>query len=180
MPHGVPRRNLPAAVLDRIVQAALPNCRVLASEPLTDGLRNASFKLRLHPSPEPVVLRIYEHDALLCQKELDIMRLVRAAVPLPEVLHAEPHGWEDLPPFTLARWLEGVSFLDLKRSGDAEAIADGAGRLVMRGVHRKKQLALAREAFELRSIGQPGAAVPTFLDPCSFLVPFFSDDCGQL
>jgi len=126
MPHGVPRRNLPAAVLDRIVQAALPNCRVLASEPLTDGLRNASFKLRLHPSPEPVVLRIYEHDALLCQKELDIMRLVRAAVPLPEVLHAEPHGWEDLPPFTLARWLEGVSFLDLKRSGDAEAIAQAS------------------------------------------------------
>jgi aminoglycoside phosphotransferase (APT) family kinase protein len=121
-----PRRSLPVPVLERIVHAAFPGCRVLGSEPLGDGFRNANFKLQLDPAPEPVVLRIYEHDPSLCQKEIDLMRLVGGTVPVPEVIHAEPRGWEDLPPFTLTRWVEGISFRDLKRSGDAEAIAQAA------------------------------------------------------
>lgn len=99
---------------------------MLSSEPLGDGYRNANFKLFLDPAHEPVVLRIYEHDASLCQKEVDLMRLVSDSVPVPEVIHAEPLGWEELPPFTLTRWVEGVSFRDLKRIGDAEAIAQAA------------------------------------------------------
>jgi len=120
-----PRRSPPAPVLDRIVRA-FPGCRVLSSEPLGDGLRNANFKLHLAPWREPFVLRIYEHDASLCQKEIDLMRLVGGTVPVPQVIHAEPHGWEDLPPFTLTRWIEGISFRDLKRTGDAGAIAEAA------------------------------------------------------
>lgn len=121
-----PRRSLPVPVLERIVHAVFPGCQVLASEPLGDGFRNANFKLHLDSAPEPVVLRIYEHDASLCQKEVDLMRLVGGTVPVPEVIHAEPRGWEDLPPFTLARWVEGISFRDLKRGGDAAAIAQAA------------------------------------------------------
>jgi aminoglycoside phosphotransferase (APT) family kinase protein len=121
-----PRRSLPAPVLDRIVHTAFPRCRLLASEPLRDGLRNSNFKLYLDRPTEPVVLRIYEHDASLCQKEIDLMRLVGKTVPAPVVIHAEPHGWEGQPPFTLTQWVEGIAFRDLKRSGDAEAIAQAA------------------------------------------------------
>ena len=121
-----PRRSLPAPVLHRIAHTAFPGCRVLSSEPLGDGKRNANFKLHLDPAPGPVVLRIYEHDPALCQKEIDLMRLVGAAVPVPEVIYAQPHGWEDLPPFTFTRWIEGITFKELKRSGDAEAIAQAA------------------------------------------------------
>jgi aminoglycoside phosphotransferase (APT) family kinase protein len=121
-----PRRDIPAPILERILHAAFPGRRLLASEPLGDGLRNSNFKLYLDPVPEPVVLRIYEHDRSLCRKEIDLMRLVGAAVPVPEVIYAEVLGWEDLPPFTLARWVEGVAFRDLKRSGDAEALAQAA------------------------------------------------------
>jgi aminoglycoside phosphotransferase (APT) family kinase protein len=73
-----------------------------------------------------LVLRIYEHDASLYQKELDLMRLVAGVVPVPEVIYAEPLGWDDLPPFRLTRWVEGITFRDLKRNGDAEAIAEAA------------------------------------------------------
>jgi hypothetical protein len=58
-----PRRTLPPETLDRIVHTAFPRCRVVDMQPLGDGLRNANFKLRLDGQPEPVVLRIYEHDA---------------------------------------------------------------------------------------------------------------------
>ena len=50
-------------------------------------------------------------------------RLAGGLVPVPAVIHAEPYGLEGLPPFTLARYVEGISLRDLRRSGDAGAIA---------------------------------------------------------
>jgi aminoglycoside phosphotransferase (APT) family kinase protein len=109
---------------DRSIRISGP--RVIACELLADGLRNANFKLRLDSLAESFVLRIYEHDATLCQKELDLMRLVSGSVPVPEVVAAEPNGWEGLPPFTLTRWVDGITFRDLKRSGDLGAIGEAA------------------------------------------------------
>src|SRR5208337_3394275 len=91
-----PRRSLPAPVLERIAHTAFPGCRVLSSEALGDGKRNANFKLQLDPAP------------------------------VPEVIYAEPRGCDDLPPFTFTRWIEGITFKELKRSGDADAIAQAA------------------------------------------------------
>jgi aminoglycoside phosphotransferase (APT) family kinase protein len=122
-----PRRSLPAPILERIVNSAFPGSRALSIEPLGDGKRNANFRLLLDSPAEPVVLRIYEHDASLCQKEMDLMRLVGAAVPVPEIVYAEPNSRGDLPPFQLTRWIEGITFKELKRSGDAHAIAQAAG-----------------------------------------------------
>ncbi len=124
--RDAPRGTLPAAVLERIILIAFPRPRLFASEPLGDGLRNTNIKLYLDAPPEPVVLRIYEHDPSLCQKELDLMRLVCGAVPVPEVIYAAPAGWEDLPPFTFARWIDGIGFRELKRTGDAQDIAQAA------------------------------------------------------
>jgi aminoglycoside phosphotransferase (APT) family kinase protein len=117
---------LPTVLLNRIAEAAFPGRRVVSMEPLGDGLRNANFKLYLDPAREPVVLRIYEHDPSLCRKEADLWRLVSGSVPTPEVIYTEPHGWEDLPPFALLRWVEGITFRELKRTGDRDAIARAA------------------------------------------------------
>jgi aminoglycoside phosphotransferase (APT) family kinase protein len=121
-----PRRTLAPEILERMVHRAFPRCGVVGMQPLGDGLRNTTFQLRLDGQPEPVVLRIYEHDASLCRKELDLLRLAGGLVPVPEVIHAEPYGLEDLPPFTLARYVEGISLRDLKRSGDRGGTAEAA------------------------------------------------------
>jgi len=121
-----PRRTLPANILDRIVRTACPDGRVVESTPLAGGLRNSNFILRLGRVRSPVVLRIYEHDPALCPKELDLMRMVRNSVPVPEIIHAEPRGFEDVPPFALMQFIEGISLRELVRSGDAEAIAEAA------------------------------------------------------
>jgi aminoglycoside phosphotransferase (APT) family kinase protein len=136
-----PRRTLPAQLLERIAQTAFPRCHVINALPLADGWRNANFKLGLDCIRESIVLRIYEHDASLCQKEVDLIRLIGRSVPIPEVIHAETRGWEDIPPFTLMRYVEGISFRELKRSGDTEAIAQ-AGILGGRnsGLHRTHDL----------------------------------------
>jgi fructokinase len=89
-------------------------------------LRNANFKLHLDGTAESFVLRIYEHDASLCQKEIDLMCLVCGSVPVPELVHAEPNGFDDLQPFTITRHVEGMTFLELKRTENADAIAQAA------------------------------------------------------
>lgn len=121
-----PRRAIAESLAERIARTAFPGCRVKHAQPLADGLRNANFKLQLDSPAECVVLRIYEHDRSLCQKEADIIRLASGSVPIPEVIHAEPLGWEDVPPFALFRHVEGITFRELKNSGDRDATAEGA------------------------------------------------------
>lgn len=113
-----PRRNLPAHILEEIVGRAFPRQRLIAWQPL-EGLRNANFLLELDAAPERIVLRIYEHDPSLCRKELDLQRVIRSSVPVAEVLHAEPDGWNDIPPFVLSRYVDGVEFRQLKRIPEA-------------------------------------------------------------
>ena len=121
-----PRRALSAPFLQRLVKRALPHHAVVEIATFPAGLRNANFKIRLEPAREPVVLRIYEHDPSVCLKELDLIRLVGGSVPVPEVVYAEPRGWEDAPPFALLRYVEGITFQELKRTRDANAIAQAA------------------------------------------------------
>lgn len=125
--RGEPRRTLPEAVLRRMVSRALPQSRVLEAEALRGGRRNANFKLRLDSPDGAVVLRVYEHDASLCQKEIDLLRMLRGAVPVAEAIYAEPHGLDGIPPFAVLDYVEGMGLRELRRSGDAEAMAQAAG-----------------------------------------------------
>src|ERR1700733_9011191 len=94
-----PRGALPPALFAHLVRVAFPNSQVVEALPLIDGFRNANFKIRLDSPAETVVLRIYEHDSSLCQKEMDLFRLVARDVPVPEVIHVEADGLKDTPPF---------------------------------------------------------------------------------
>jgi aminoglycoside phosphotransferase (APT) family kinase protein len=162
---------LSARLLGRIVKSALPGHRVLSHEPLLDGLRNANFKLHLDSEPAAVVLRIYEHDPSLCRKEIDLMRLVAGSVPVPEIIYAEPLGRKDLPPFRLTRWVEGVTFLELKRAGDPAAIAqaaDAAGAALA---------AIGQVRFPEPGWLLPGPAVGQPLLEGADVIPRFVDLC---
>ena len=43
---------------ERVVQTVFPRCYVANIQPLTDGLRNANFKLQLDCTAESIVPRI--------------------------------------------------------------------------------------------------------------------------
>jgi len=121
-----PRRSLPARVLEGIVGTAFPRCQVVNVQPLTDGFRNANFRLRLDSIPGFVVLRIYEHDPSLCAKEVDLLNLIKNSVPVPTIIHAEPEGLNEIPPFMFMHYVEGISLHELKRNGDSGSIAQAA------------------------------------------------------
>ncbi len=120
-----PRRDAALPLLERILHTALPRARILHVEAL-GGLRNANFKIQLDGEPESVVVRIYEHDASVCRKELDLLRAIGTRVPVPEVIHAEPNGIEGVPPFAVLRFIHGITFRDLKCTGDRESICQAA------------------------------------------------------
>ncbi|MBZ5725467.1 MAG: phosphotransferase [Acidobacteriia bacterium] len=157
--------------MQRIVHTAFPGCRVAAAQPLADGLRNANFKLHLDSAGGVAVLRIYQHDASLCQKELDLMRLVAGSVPVPEVIHAEPRGLDDVPPFVLMSYVEGISFRELKRGGDSDAIAQAAYSA------GATLAALGRAIFERSGWLGPGPAVGAPLLAGADPMPRFVDRC---
>ena len=169
--RAAPRPDWPLAVVERMARTAFPRSRVLQCQPLSNGLRNANLRLDLDSLGSPLVLRIYQHDPSLCQKEMDLMRLVRSTVPAPEVIHASPRGCEELPPFALLQFVEGVSPLDLKRRGDREAFAQtafSAGETLA---------AIGRFGFSKAGWLGPGPAVTAPLLDGADPMPRFVDLC---
>lgn len=124
--RATPRRSLPTLVLEDMVGTAFPHSRLVDVQPFADGFRNANFRLRLDPTPGFVVLRIYEHDPSLCAKEVDLFNLLKASVPVPVIIHAEPEGLNEIPPFVFMQYVEGLSLGELKRTADSGSIAQAA------------------------------------------------------
>jgi aminoglycoside phosphotransferase (APT) family kinase protein len=112
---------VPSALISRLARTVSPR-RVTRAERLSGGLSNSGFKIQLEGSDEPIVLRIYDRDRAACRKELDVLRLVRATVPVPDVIHAEPTGLEAGRPFAFLKYVHGMTFRELKATRDERAI----------------------------------------------------------
>src|ERR1039458_4215277 len=80
--RAAPRLDWPLADVERMTRTAFPRSRVLECRPLANGFRNANLYLTLDSVAAPLVLRIYQHDPSVCQKEVDLMHLVRHTVPV--------------------------------------------------------------------------------------------------
>ncbi len=112
--------------ISRLCESLTPRRRVASVERLSGGLSNSSFKIHFESSDEPIVLRIYERDFAACRKEIDILCALRQTVPVPEVVHAEPEGFGGEGPFIFLRYVEGITFHQLKATGDRRAIQEAS------------------------------------------------------
>jgi aminoglycoside phosphotransferase (APT) family kinase protein len=115
----------PALIRD-CINTAFPDSRIVATEILTGGLINTNIKIEFSSRQPPVVLRLYRGDAELCLKETAVLELVHATVPVPRVIHVEPNGINDSGPFSILEFVNGVTFQQLKRKNDLEAIHQAA------------------------------------------------------
>src|SRR6185295_12242550 len=52
--------------------------------------------------------------------------LVSETVPVPELLYAEPRPVDETRPFAILRYIDGLTFRELKRTGDRPAIEQAA------------------------------------------------------
>jgi aminoglycoside phosphotransferase (APT) family kinase protein len=175
------------SLVRRLVARALPSRgeRVVGIEPLTGGLRNSSFKVSIEARSRPIVLRFYDKDPSVCRKEVGLLRRVRATVPVPEVLHAEPDGLDGSGPFLLLEYVEGVTFRELKHAGNREALREAAYSVgaVLAAIGRYKFPRPGRLGDDLEVVGafvEGPAPVPRFLDSCLDSPSFRSRAGGEL
>jgi aminoglycoside phosphotransferase (APT) family kinase protein len=109
--------------VERMVAAAFPERRVVGHEILTGGLINTNLKVHLDGGFDPVVLRVYRDGPEVCRKELALHDLVKGEVPVAEIIYAST---ESSPAFAVLEYCEGLTFQQLKRTGDLEAIHQAA------------------------------------------------------
>lgn len=114
------------ALIRDCIHTAFPHSEIAAAELLPGGLINTNIKIEFTSDQPPVVLRIYQTDAATCLKECAVLQLVRATVPVPAVIHVEPNGIAGSPPFSILEFVNGVTFQQLKRANDLEAIHQAA------------------------------------------------------
>src|SRR5262245_49141570 len=105
-----------------ILSYAFPKQKIASTELLTGGLINTNFKVQFESYHLPVVLRLYRDGADVCRKEVALHKLVQAEIPVPEMIHNETDNPDGLPPFAVFEFINGITFQQLKRTGDVDAI----------------------------------------------------------
>lgn len=136
--------------IEQTLTSIFPGRRVKQITRLTGGLINTNLKVTFATGETPVVLRLYRGTAETCLKEVEVLRLVCQNVPVPKVLYAEPNGTGGSSPFVLLDFVEGLTFQQLKRTNDLDAIHQAAASV------GKVLAAIGRHSFD-----QPGRLVTT-------------------
>ena len=108
--------------IKQLLRSVFPRRSIQQCELLSGGLINTNIKVVFESSNEPVVLRLYSNGPDVCKREVAIHNLICKAVPVPCILHAEPSGLHDSPPFAIIEFVGGITFQMLKRSGNLRAI----------------------------------------------------------
>ena len=109
-----------------MIAQALPHQKIVRVEPLIGGLINTNLKIEFASKHPPVVLRIHRDGSDVCRKELTIHDLVKTVVPVPGIIHTEPDGFDGSPAFAILEFVGGLTFQELKRTGNRKAIKQAA------------------------------------------------------
>jgi aminoglycoside phosphotransferase (APT) family kinase protein len=115
-----------ADLIRHCINAAFPHRNVSATELLTGGRINTNVKVTFTSDEPPVVLRLHKKGSTCCLKEAAVVELIKSTVPVPEILYVDAEGLDGSDPFTIMEFVEGLTFQQLKRSGDLPAIQQAA------------------------------------------------------
>lgn len=145
--------------------------RVAHVQLLSEGLCNFNYRVDLNAGAEAFVVRIYGRDPNVCQKEADLLRTLRDKIPVPELLHVHANGFCGVGPFIVMRYVEGITFRQLRRTRETEAIAQAAysiGETLARlGQHRFAQGGwLGAGPAVARRFPHVPNAIPALIDSC--------------
>jgi hypothetical protein len=106
----------------RLLAKVFPTRSVRNLQVLSGGLINTNIRVDFEANYTPVVIRLYRNGAEVCRKELAIHDLLSRTIRVPRALHAEPDGIEDSPAFSINEYVNALTFQELKRTKDLNAI----------------------------------------------------------
>ena len=88
---------------------------------LSGGFTNRNLLLRFAEPHSPLVLRVYQRGADAGRKEIDLLRYLAGKVPVPEIVAADDAG-----AWVVYRYIEGITFQELKHRGNNEHVAEAS------------------------------------------------------
>ena len=115
-----------ADLIRRCINGAFPHRTVSSTELLTGGRINTNFKVSFSSGEAPVVLRLHKKGSASCLKEAAVIELIKSTVPVPEILYVVAEGLDGSEPFSIMEFVEGLTFQQLKHTGDLSAIHQAA------------------------------------------------------
>ncbi len=98
------------ALVRRRVAQAFPHRHVSHAELLSGGRINTNLKINFSSDEPSVVLRLHRKGSAACEKEAQVIDLVRSTVPVPEILYVDSEGVEGSGPFSIIEFVEGLTF----------------------------------------------------------------------
>nr|WP_265706209.1 phosphotransferase [Verminephrobacter aporrectodeae] len=121
-----------------MVEPAFPGVAIEAWAPCLLGGSNSLFRFKLAGDPANYIVRICSRDPASCATEVAVLRLVRATVPVAEVIHVGRMPGDAALPYVISTWLDGITLAEALKSRRwaARALGEAVGHtLAVIGAH---------------------------------------------
>ena len=99
--------QLDAEAVARLMEPAFPGATVTVFARAKGGLANTNLQVHLSNHAQPVLLRLYQHDATQARKEVAITRRVAGQVPVPTLIHYSDDNPITGSAYAVMEWIEG-------------------------------------------------------------------------
>jgi fructokinase len=122
------------AALSEVLDPLYPHHNIVSAELVSGGFANASYKIALSHMAAPIVVRVYLRDPTAAYREASILELVKARVPVPEILYVSPASREPHT-YVILGWVHGIpldeALIEAPR-GDARVAVRSTGGVLAR------------------------------------------------
>jgi len=98
---------LDRAAVAKLLAPAFPGAAVTRFERVRGGLVNTNYRVVLAGRSAPVLLRIYQRDAIQGLKEAALIRRLESRVPVPELFYAAETNPVTGHAYSILSWIEG-------------------------------------------------------------------------
>jgi aminoglycoside phosphotransferase (APT) family kinase protein len=120
----------PESVLPEMLVQAIgsifPKRRIHSFRTLKGGKTNTNVLFKVEGYDDSFVLRRHLRGSESCRKEATILRWLRNAVPVPELIDADITGRRFGTTYLLYRYIPGETFREVRGAGDTQDIEDAA------------------------------------------------------
>lgn len=118
-------RPIPALTVEledaqRIIERAIHGARVTAVAPIEGGLANTNVKVSLDRAPSTVLLRLYQRDPTVAERERAIAERLQGSVPVPQFLYLGDDGEQRV---AILDWVYGARLEIALEGADDRQIA---------------------------------------------------------
>jgi fructokinase len=119
--------------IQALLSPVLKGSAIAGVERVEGGLINTLYRITLADGGHSLCLRIFAAGRLPWDRELKILALVSASLPVPDVLLADCGGTDFGRPYLVYRWIEGITLNECRRQTPPAAllsVAEPLGRLL--------------------------------------------------